>query len=59
MKIATSLLLAVIGFTVAGLSGCASSDEAATGAEYPNPDPLQQQVQLQEEMSKVTRSFIR
>lgn len=58
MKILTSLSLSLaITGLLFGLTGCATSggDDGSTG--YQNPDPLSQQVQMQEDMSRLTRTL--
>ncbi|MCB1237517.1 MAG: hypothetical protein KDM91_20805 [Verrucomicrobiae bacterium] len=42
---------------IALLSGCASADSDGTGMGYANPDPLSQQIEMQEKMSQVTRQL--
>ncbi len=39
------------------LSSCATGSGDAGTTSYENPDPLQQQVQMQEQMSRVTRTL--
>jgi hypothetical protein len=57
-----SLSTAAIGL-VLGLSGCASPEDPGDGTGGGNaanyPDPVEKQMRMQEEMSRVTRSFLR
>lgn len=50
------LILLVSSTFVLGLTGCAT-DAGNTGGGYAAPDPLEQQIKLQEGMSRVTRSL--
>ena len=57
-----SLSTAAIGLML-GLSGCASPEDPGDGTGGGNaanyPDPIEKQMRMQEEMSRVTRSFLR
>ena len=52
------LSLAAFALSLIALGGCATSSTDDTGTMgYENPDPLQQQVKMQEQMSRVTRTL--
>ena len=51
--------IAFLCLGMAGLSGCASTEDGGTYTDYPEPDPLDQQIKMQEGMSRVTNSLIR
>jgi hypothetical protein len=57
MKTTTSLCLALAGMGISLLSSCTTADSDGTGATYANPDPLSQQIEMQEKMSQVTRQL--
>ena len=54
----TFLLLAFAALGLVGLSSCATPEDGTATGSYPAPDPLEQQVRMQEGMSRVTNSLI-
>ena len=55
----TLIPLIFLGFVAFGLSSCATDGGSGGTGTYAEPDPLMQQAQMQEDMSKITRSLIR
>lgn len=57
MKEIHRLFFALIALGVVSLTGCATDEYGGGGADYSNPDPLSQQIEMQERMSRVTREL--
>lgn len=55
-KTLRNLILFASSACALGLAGCAT-DAGNTGGGYAAPDPLEQQIKLQEGISRVTRSL--
>ena len=60
-KCLRSLLLSIVfAFTAMSLSHCATGGHSYDGGvpTYADPDPMTQQIRMQEQMSRVTRSLM-